>query len=152
MSADSTDKLSGLTDNILWNIGLFTEKNLSNNNVNYSSIFDVSSDCENSPFQSKNVSSTTPSTHGRKMKSISSRKTPRQRRKVSNKCTNQEELRQRRLAANSRERRRMESLNVAFDQLRAVVPQGGDDTQLSKYETLQMAQTYIQALQEILDK
>ncbi|ESO85365.1 hypothetical protein LOTGIDRAFT_107565 [Lottia gigantea] len=44
----------------------------------------------------------------------------------------------------------MESLNVAFDKLRAVVPQGGDDTPLSKYETLQMAQTYIQALKDIL--
>ncbi|XP_046370053.1 protein lin-32-like [Haliotis rufescens] len=58
----------------------------------------------------------------------------------------------RRLAANARERKRMESLNVAFDKLRTVVPSIGDDRQLSKYETLQMAQTYIQALQDLLDK
>ncbi|XP_046560279.1 basic helix-loop-helix transcription factor amos-like [Haliotis rubra] len=58
----------------------------------------------------------------------------------------------RRIAANARERKRMESLNVAFDKLRTVVPSIGDDRQLSKYETLQMAQTYIQALQDLLDK
>ncbi|XP_041364448.1 protein Fer3-like [Gigantopelta aegis] len=60
--------------------------------------------------------------------------------------------RRRRLAANARERRRMESLNVAFDRLRGVVPSTGNDTQLSKYETLQMAQTYIVALQDVLHK
>ncbi|KAL8591917.1 hypothetical protein ACOMHN_039970 [Nucella lapillus] len=58
----------------------------------------------------------------------------------------------RRLAANARERKRMTSLNTAFDKLRAVVPSLGDDRQLSKYDTLQMAQTYINALTEILDK
>ncbi|ESO89173.1 hypothetical protein LOTGIDRAFT_70602, partial [Lottia gigantea] len=56
----------------------------------------------------------------------------------------------RRLAANARERKRMESLNVAFDQLRAVVPSIGKDRQLSKYDTLQMAQTYIAALKDLL--
>lgn len=59
-------------------------------------------------------------------------------------------LRKRRLAANARERRRMESLNVAFDQLRDVVPSIGDDQKLSKYETLQMAQSYINALKDLL--
>ncbi|OWF45654.1 basic helix-loop-helix transcription factor amos-like [Mizuhopecten yessoensis] len=61
-----------------------------------------------------------------------------------------EVLRKRRLAANARERRRMESLNVAFDQLRDVVPSIGDDQKLSKYETLQMAQSYINALKDLL--
>lgn len=61
-------------------------------------------------------------------------------------------LKRRRLAANARERRRMESLNVAFDRLRAVIPSAGEDQKLSKYETLQMAQSYIGALQELLDK
>ncbi|XP_013402695.1 protein atonal homolog 7-A-like [Lingula anatina] len=64
-----------------------------------------------------------------------------------------ERQRKKREAANARERRRMHGLNSAFDQLRAVVPQiGGGEQQLSKYETLQMAQTYIQTLQELLAK
>jgi hypothetical protein len=61
-------------------------------------------------------------------------------------------LKRRRLAANARERRRMESLNVAFDRLREVIPSAGEDQKLSKYETLQMAQSYIGALQDLLDK
>ncbi|XP_040178378.1 protein atonal homolog 7 [Rana temporaria] len=56
----------------------------------------------------------------------------------------------RRLAANARERRRMQGLNTAFDSLRKVVPQWGEDKQLSKYETLQMALSYIMALNRIL--
>nr|VDH80590.1 atonal [Euperipatoides kanangrensis] len=59
-------------------------------------------------------------------------------------------LRKRRVAANARERRRMHSLNCAFDRLRDVVPSLGEDRQLSKYETLQMAQSYITALSELL--
>ncbi|XP_076368388.1 uncharacterized protein LOC143255892 [Tachypleus tridentatus] len=58
----------------------------------------------------------------------------------------------RRLAANARERRRMHSLNVAFDRLREVVPSIGDDRKLSKYETLQMAQSYITALSDLLNR
>lgn len=58
--------------------------------------------------------------------------------------------RRRRLAANARERRRMQSLNEAFDQLRSVVPFISDDRKLSKYDTLQMAQTYIAALMDVL--
>lgn len=61
-------------------------------------------------------------------------------------------VRRRRLAANARERRRMNSLNDAFDQLRDVVPSLGSDRKLSKYETLQMAQTYIAALNELLTR
>ncbi|CAL1260746.1 unnamed protein product [Larinioides sclopetarius] len=44
----------------------------------------------------------------------------------------------------------MHSLNVAFDRLRDVVPSIGNDRKLSKYETLQMAQSYITALSELL--
>lgn len=57
---------------------------------------------------------------------------------------------QRRLAANARERRRMHGLNRAFDQLRNVIPSFNNDKKLSKYETLQMAQIYISALAELL--
>ncbi|KAJ0177576.1 hypothetical protein K1T71_006449 [Dendrolimus kikuchii] len=59
-------------------------------------------------------------------------------------------LKRRRLAANARERRRMQNLNKAFDRLRGHLPSLGADRQLSKYETLQMAQTYIAALYELL--
>ena len=61
-------------------------------------------------------------------------------------------LKKRRLAANARERKRMHSLNIAFDKLREVVPGIGEDSKLSKYETLQMAQHYIMALNDLLIK
>lgn len=61
-------------------------------------------------------------------------------------------MKKRRLAANARERRRMNSLNDAFDRLRDVVPSLGNDRKLSKFETLQMAQTYISALHELLQR
>nr|XP_023020593.1 protein atonal-like [Leptinotarsa decemlineata] len=64
----------------------------------------------------------------------------------------QEVMKKRRLAANARERRRMNSLNDAFDRLRDVVPSLGNDRKLSKFETLQMAQTYISALHELLQR
>jgi len=59
-------------------------------------------------------------------------------------------MKKRRIAANARERRRMHSLNTAFDKLRQVVPSIGEDRKLSKFETLQMAQSYILALSELL--
>lgn len=61
-------------------------------------------------------------------------------------------LKKRRLAANARERRRMSGLNEAFDKLRDVVPSLGADHKLSKFETLQMAQTYISALCDLLER
>lgn len=64
----------------------------------------------------------------------------------------QEVMRKRRLAANARERRRMNSLNDAFEKLRDVVPSLGHDRRLSKYETLQMAQAYIGDLVKLLTR
>ncbi|XP_025158318.1 protein Fer3 isoform X2 [Harpegnathos saltator] len=61
-------------------------------------------------------------------------------------------LKRRRLAANARERRRMNGLNDAFDKLREVVPNLGTDHKLSKFETLQMAQSYIAALCDLLQR
>lgn len=61
-------------------------------------------------------------------------------------------LKKRRQAANARERKRMNGLNEAFDRLREVVPTLEIDQKLSKFETLQMAQTYISALCELLEK
>ena len=39
-----------------------------------------------------------------------------------------------------------------IDRLRDVVPNLGNDRKLSKYETLQMAQTYLQALNDLLKR
>lgn len=61
-------------------------------------------------------------------------------------------LRRRRLAANARERRRMNGLNEAFDRLRQAIPSLDADHKLSKFETLQMAQTYISALKDLLQR
>jgi atonal protein 1/7 len=44
----------------------------------------------------------------------------------------------------------MQNLNTAFDKLRTHLPSIGADRQLSKYETLQMAQSYITALYDLL--
>lgn len=46
----------------------------------------------------------------------------------------------------------MNGLNDAFDKLREVVPSLGADHKLSKFETLQMAQTYIAALCDLLKR
>lgn len=59
-------------------------------------------------------------------------------------------MKKRRLAANARERRRMSGLNEAFDRLREVIPCIGIEHKLSKFETLQMAQTYIHSLRDLL--
>jgi hypothetical protein len=56
----------------------------------------------------------------------------------------------RRVAANARERKRMNGLNDAFERLRQHIPELGNDRKLSKFETLQMAQTYISALRELV--
>ena len=67
-------------------------------------------------------------------------------------CVNLPEsvIKKRRLAANARERRRMDLLNQGFDRLRTVLPGLGPETPLSKFETLQMAQEYIAQLTQIL--
>lgn len=71
-------------------------------------------------------------------------------RRRSGKYVSSTVVRKRRLAANARERRRMQNLNKAFDRLRTYLPSLGNDRQLSKYETLQMAQSYITALYDLL--
>ncbi|KAL8559118.1 hypothetical protein ACOMHN_046166 [Nucella lapillus] len=57
----------------------------------------------------------------------------------------------RRSSANARERRRMQGMNVAFDQLRDVIPSCSGNRKLSKVDTLQMAQSYIKALRDVLE-
>lgn len=59
-------------------------------------------------------------------------------------------LKQRREAANARERKRMNGLNDAFERLREVVPNMTTEQKLSKIETLRMAQAHIKALASLL--
>lgn len=78
--------------------------------------------------------------------------TPRsgQSKTATGKAVPEQTLKKRRLAANARERRRMDMLNKGFDRLRGVLPGLGPERQLSKYETLQMAQSYISELSDLL--
>ncbi|KAJ8954045.1 hypothetical protein NQ318_004346, partial [Aromia moschata] len=71
---------------------------------------------------------------------------------VRDRPTSPSVMKKRRLAANARERRRMNGLNEAFDRLREVIPSLDAEQKLSKFETLQMAQTYIAALRELLER
>uniref|UniRef100_A0A183BQM7 BHLH domain-containing protein n=1 Tax=Globodera pallida TaxID=36090 RepID=A0A183BQM7_GLOPA len=59
-------------------------------------------------------------------------------------------LRIRRENANARERKRMNLLNNAYEKLRAVVPPLENGQKLSKFDTLKMAQTYINDLDNCL--
>lgn len=70
-------------------------------------------------------------------------------RKSAGKKVSVEVMKKRRQDANARERRRMQNLNQAFDRLRRVLPYP-NDKQFSKFETLQMAQSYIVALYDQL--
>jgi hypothetical protein len=58
-------------------------------------------------------------------------------------------LQKRRLAANARERKRMNKINTAFERLKRVLP-GLENKELSKFESLQLAQDYILHLARIL--
>lgn len=55
-----------------------------------------------------------------------------------------------RQAANFRERRRMQTLNVAFEKLRGRIPIGADK-RLTKVDTLRVAVDYIKQLSSLLD-
>lgn len=89
-------------------------------------------------------------TKSAKIQSEKSPKTTSSSDKKPAKSLPESELRRRRLAANARERRRMDMLNRGFDRLRQVLPGLGPQHQLSKYETLQMAQSYISELSGLL--
>ena len=54
------------------------------------------------------------------------------------------------VTASNRERKRMQSINSAFEQLRAHVPTFPFEKRLSKIDTLRLAISYIQLLQEAL--
>ncbi|KAF2345847.1 Myc-type basic helix-loop-helix (bHLH) domain [Trinorchestia longiramus] len=90
---------------------------------------------------------TTPHQHS---KAPAHRQCPKPQKRRRHRIPPKEIVKTRRVQANARERRRMHGLNDAFERLREVVPCLGSDRKLSKFETLQMAQTYISALQELL--
>lgn len=57
----------------------------------------------------------------------------------------------RRTTANKKERRRTQSINNAFSDLRDCIPNVPSDTKLSKIKTLRLATSYIGYLMEVLD-
>jgi hypothetical protein len=57
----------------------------------------------------------------------------------------------RRVTANKKERRRTQSINSAFANLRDCIPNVPADTKLSKIKTLRLATSYIAYLMELLD-
>ncbi|KAK3511615.1 hypothetical protein QTP70_011681 [Hemibagrus guttatus] len=71
------------------------------------------------------------------------RETPRRKRVITS---------VQRRAANIRERRRMFSLNEAFDELRRKVPTFAYEKRLSRIETLRLAIVYISFMTELLGK
>ncbi|CAF1133658.1 unnamed protein product [Didymodactylos carnosus] len=58
----------------------------------------------------------------------------------------------RRVSANKKERRRTQSINTAFSDLRGCIPNVPSDTKLSKIKTLKLATKYIEYLMDILSK
>ncbi|CAF1262644.1 unnamed protein product [Rotaria magnacalcarata] len=58
----------------------------------------------------------------------------------------------RRVSANKKERRRTQSINTAFSDLRTAIPNVQPDTKLSKIKTLKLAAKYIEFLMDILSK
>ena len=58
----------------------------------------------------------------------------------------------RRVSANKKERRRTQSINTAFTDLRTAIPNVQPDTKLSKIKTLKLATKYIEFLMDILAK
>ena len=77
-------------------------------------------------------------------------KPPGKKRGPRPKILTSNERKQKRLDANDRERQRMGQLNVAFDALRNLLPKHGNDRELSKFETIQIAKNYIKALNQML--
>lgn len=57
-----------------------------------------------------------------------------------------------RVKANKKERRRTQSINLAFNELRKHIPDVPSDTKLSKIKTLRLAISYIRHLMSILDE
>jgi hypothetical protein len=116
-------------------------------NCDTSSSFQANSRLLNhpTPMRSKSVEGTAATAS-----STSNINKGRKGRKRATRPPSQAVVKKRRLAANARERRRMHNLNVAFERLRNVLPSISSDRHLSKSETLQMAQSYINSLADLL--
>lgn len=61
-----------------------------------------------------------------------------------------ENAKERRLRANHRERRRIQSINGAMEALRKAIPDTRHNTKITKLQLLRLAQNYIKTLTEIL--
>lgn len=123
----------------------------SNNTVPLNNTFKVYDD-NASKFDPNNYSTSTVVSQDADSSSYSPNPTPSSCRK-SKKTKKQKnvdvQIRQR-YAANQRERRRMESINHAFDGLRHLVPTMAYEKRLSKVDTLRQAINYIHYLKDIL--
>lgn len=84
---------------------------------------------------------------GRLLRSLGSKATSHKPKKFKNPQLAQQQRRQ----ANMRERRRMKSINHAFDGLRQKIPTLPYEKKLSKVDTLKLAINYIQFLQELIE-
>lgn len=70
--------------------------------------------------------------------------------KITNRTTGVVRVVKRRVTANKKERRRTQSINSAFANLRECIPNVPADTKLSKIKTLRLATSYITYLTELL--
>lgn len=70
---------------------------------------------------------------------------------ITNRTTGVVRVVKRRVTANKKERRRTQSINSAFANLRDCIPNVPADTKLSKIKTLRLATSYIAYLMELLD-
>jgi hypothetical protein len=70
---------------------------------------------------------------------------------ITNRTTGVVRVVKRRVTANKKERRRTQSINSAFANLRDCIPNVPADTKLSKIKTLRLATSYIAYLLELLD-
>ena len=65
---------------------------------------------------------------------------------------NQQHEPKKRVSANKKERRRTQSINCAFEELRNRIPEIPHDTKLSKIKTLKLATEYIEHLMRLLEE
>ena len=120
------------------------------NNGKSSPLTSIENKSDQHPLTQIKVDSINSKTSSTKQSKVNSRSSSSNRKSRNARDVGEGIRRKRRLAANARERRRMDNLNRAFDRLRTVLPQISEDRKLSKYDTLQMAQTYITTLAELL--
>lgn len=122
-----------------------SQKNNSMNNFN----FEVKKEFTNGDCEDDSLMSSEDGFFDDEFADLTDKDGKKKNRRSGNKKVSVEVMKKRRQDANARERRRMQNLNKAFDRLRKVLPYP-NDKQFSKFETLQMAQSYIIALHDQL--